>query len=268
MIKLKFQGQEFEMLDRSQATILFLPVIVCVLLYIVPIPNKDQLQFSFENPNPLSIYTQVFIHGDLGHLTGNLVSYSFLILSNIILFTSTRETKLLNKYSTIIFLILPIVHALTWNIITYTLFERYFGVIGISSIISAYAGLLISYSIRAYKVTNIAFDISKLFLATLFLIADIIFASYFKPQSFYILAVLVTFALFLHYIKSPFTLIYRHYKSKKSPEIPIITASLIIGLVFISAAFPSEFVSGGQVTNILTHYVGLVFGLLLPLSHS
>jgi len=268
MVKLRYQGLEYDVLDRNQVTLLILPTLACILLYIAPIQGKNQLQFSFENPNPLYMYTQAFIHGDLSHLAGNLVSYTFLILTNIILFTVTGKARLLNTYSVIIFLILPIVHALAWNIITYTLLGGYLGVIGLSSIVSAYAGLLIGYSTQAYEVTNITYDKPKLFLATITLTADIIMISYFNPNPLYILAILLVFALFLHCIKEPFASILRHYRAGKSPEIIIITASLIVGLAFISAAFPSNPLSEGQVTNILTHYVGLVFGVLLPLSYS
>jgi hypothetical protein len=265
MARLRLFKLEFDIYDPPQLALILLPTTACILLYLAPIPGKAQMQFTPLNPNPLYMYTQVLIHVSQAHLTANLAAYLILAHTSIILFTLTKETRLLYRYSAATFIALPIVHALIWNLFTYAFFHNYVGSVGFSPMVSAYAGIQISYSTLAYvKATPMEHSQTNLFLAVFLVVAGIILEAYYKPEPLYITATACMAALFLYYVRGPLISIYRYSVRVRSPEVTVITEALLVGFVFVVLAFPENFVVGGRVTNILSHYVGLMFGLVLP----
>ena len=265
MVKLRLFGLELEIYDRLHLALIILPITLCILFYIAPIPDKTKLQFSFENPNPLLIYIPPLIHINQTHLVGNMISYLVLIHANIILFALTKENQRLIRYAAATFIALPIVYALLWNIFTYTFYNTYFGSVGFSSMVAAFAAIQISYSTLAYmKATTIEYNQSNLFLATLILVAGIILGAYYKPEPLYIVAGVCMAMLFLYYVREPLSSICRYYVRLRSPEFIVVTEVLLLGVLFVILGFPGNFVVGDGVINILGHWVGLLWGLLLP----
>ena len=263
-MKLRLLGLELEIYNRPNLALILLPIALCIILYIAPIPNKTQLQFTYENPNPLLIYIPSLLHLNQTHLTGNLASYLLLVHTNIILFAITRENRLLIRYAAATFIALPIVYALLWNTFTYTFYDTHIGSVGFSTIVSAFAGIQISYSTLAYrKATPIEYNQPNLFLATLILVAGIILGAYYKPEPLYIVAGTSMALLFLYYAREPLSSFHR-YNTRLIPEFTLITEALLLGLLFVVLGFPGTLVVSGVVINILGHWVGLLWGLLLP----
>ena len=263
-MKLRLFGLELEIYNQRNLVLITLPTTLCLLLYLAPIPNKTWLHFTFENPNPLLMYISPLTHLNQTHLVGNLVSYLFLAHTNIILFALTRENRLLIRYAAATFIALPIVYAMLWNIFTYTFYDTHFGSVGFSTIVSAFAGIQISYSTLAYrKATPIEYNQPNLFLATLILVAGTITGAYFKPELLYIVAGVCMALLFLYYAREPLSSFHK-YNTRLIPEFTLVTEALLLGLLFVVLGFPGTLVVSGVVINILGHWVGLLWGLLLP----
>ena len=63
----------------------------------------------------------------------------------------------------------------------------------------------------------------------------------------------------------PLKKLYSYFKNTKSIELYISFGLFCLYLIMIPALFPTIIARNGEVTNIISHLLGLLFGLALPI---
>jgi hypothetical protein len=252
-------------LERKFIIILVFPIILSAYLFSKPGIDTYEWQFSSENPNILLSYTSIFLHGYNSHLIGNLIVYFFILIGNNILFSINYDMDAFYNYSLLIFLIFPPIHSLIWNYFIHLIADRFIGAIGLSSIISCYIALAISYWIFfVVKRFNTNINSAYLFLFTITIIAIIVNLIYPNYGHVYIITpILIIIMLFFGY--HPIKNLYSYFRKTKSIELYLSFGLFFLYLLMIPAMFPAIIARDGVVTNIISHLLGLFFGLTLPM---
>lgn len=234
---------------------------------------RDILILQPLNPTPISIFFSSYTHLTFGHLLNNLRSYIIIILLILVLETD-RKIFFINML--LIFFILPII--ISSYIIYYA--PNSLPGSGFSGIISGLIGYL-SYSVYRYiiKKWNISLTNNFLYLIILFNMLTIFiiyklfysFIWYFTIVFLSILAIAYTIRTDLARIIEKLKYLFIEYKktsiknisSIKNLFVFVFSISFVFGASF--ELFPSNIITEDGKVNILVHFIGYIFGTLVPL---
>lgn len=279
-----------ELNHRIKLILIFLlPIyIICSILYFLPSEKQKLFILVPSDPNIFSMYFSHFLHTDSSHLLSNLLVYTLVIILLILLIE--KDLRIFYKISLLIFFMLPFILSLV-SIIYFNFIGRpFYNIIGLSGIVSAYLGyFLVSFS--KYLLSNYGYsrNVEKLNLITfsmfLLLINVIVWIVFFTP--FYMstdyLVLMFSLSLFsflllyffigkelVNIIKNLYFSFFSHLDKQKNLRHLIIylfgVFNLFIILLLVVFSFPSliTFAHNDKgFTNILSHYVGYVFGFLI-----
>ncbi|MGC9059007.1 MAG: hypothetical protein ACP5H3_01175 [Candidatus Aenigmatarchaeota archaeon] len=239
---------------------LLLPSIL-TLFYILPLQLKELFILSKCNPTILSIYFSSFIHIDFKHFLGNLTGYLLIIF--LILNIETKKERL---YIFTIFslLILPFLTSFSFLFLA----TSYVYTLGFSNIVSAFSSYLLYSLFTSLK--KIQKDLSLSFYIYLITISILItIIAIFTSKSIFILSIsyFILFSIFeFRELKNISKAVYKKLlKLKKesftSAFFKITTAALAITLAIFSLPILIPLKANG--INILSHYIGYLFGVVL-----
>lgn len=252
---------------RRRELLLFFVIVPAVVtaIYLLPQPVKNTMILSPSNSNPFSWFMSNYVHTAVWHFTANLGSY-FIIM--FVLFSINTNKKVFRWSTTLVFLVLPFIASLF--VVTYMPQATSQGFSAIDAGLAGYTVYAVCsfMKLRVFKDTEIDF-------AYLLVIGNIFFWSLMGGHwdFFYPLTAVVAILLFKNQrvIASLIRHVIRYNNpfSKKSVwHIPFnvywLSVSLIAAVILFSGYDLLSTTAPQQGVNILAHYVGYVFGVLVP----
>ena len=241
----------------------FIPVIVCIVVFLMPSLWQENLIFSSQTINWWNWFTYIFVHESLTHLLGNIIIYSIAILfAYSILPENERKDSWL-----LILLILAITPVITLVLTLIFLPQMQGYSRGFSGITAGALGILcLAISRIIHRISsNDSQKMSLLTSSYLILLPSLAFLVW--NLSFKLFALISLFWIGLIAL-----IMYNSKKGKINEKITILSRkdSLKIGLGIIIlllgmlSLFPQMIKQpNGSIVNILAHFLGFVVGFLV-----
>jgi len=257
-----FRSELREKTRVSDLALIFSVPILLSLVFLLPESIQNALILDYGNYSIFNLWSSAFVHRGFNHFSNNLAAYCVLIGPIYLLFVLADERKLF-RYTFLAFLFtLPFVIALS-NIAALGSGTG----AGFSGIGSAFFGLL-PVSLFLFIHNKVSEEIESAHGVVLFLIAAAIIAGTYSgvtaAAGILLFAVLIT--------------IYDIYQVGLE-EVKEAAAGLtsmegyfelvmIAGLLFLMSPvllFPQDIAQGDGTVNILSHYLGLLWGFFGPI---
>jgi len=208
------------------------------------------------------------MHQDLKHLSNNLISY---LITIFIVFNIETNKEIFIKSAILILLLLPFVSsAFTLSLLPGLNSSR-----GFSAILSAFIGYLLVSATNFFDY-KLNLGSKNNFLYMLF-IANLLLTMVFSINAgfFFLISAFLLLIYLLYQNRLDFIEIFNYISMyvQKSNQIPVlqdtynitVTLLLLILIFSLSVLIPLNIVSEGQVVDISAHYLGYIFGILIPI---
>ncbi len=246
----------------------FLIPILLTFTYLLPENIKQDIILNLSNPTIISMFFSNYVHLELTHFLGNLISYLIVIF---LLFNLETNRILFYRSSLLIFIILPFVS----SFLVISIFPSLPPSLGFSAIVAGFMGYLV-YSVFRYIKEFYYPQINNFFLYLILMINLIVVANNLgTPITFqiFILSILIILIYLnrvaIKEIGKIMMLKFKDLFSQKSVG-RLIYKYLLFILIIISIfnlpnLIPSKIKIGSSIINIFSHYVGYLFGLFIPL---
>lgn len=227
--------------------------ILIILLFYLFTNHLEIFKLNLKDIKWWTFFTASFFHADKSHLYGNIIPYIILTSINCILFYKINLIKQIKKFYFLSFLILPfIISSLDYLFFKIILNKNVPPISGSSAIVSAIIGFTFYSLLIIFNIKN---KIGKLILLLLYIIPlylNLQFNLNPIPSFLMLLTPLSVYSLY----KST-NVKYSYYKFLYSTII-IISISL-----YTTAAFPNDITQENSFINILAHFFGLLYGLIV-----
>jgi len=245
--------------------LIFIPSIL-ISFYLSPEYVKNMLILDPSNPSLLSIFFSNFVHSSVFHLGNNLAWYMVVMF---ILLSIEVNRSMFYKVSLLSLTVLPFLSSLTVILLLPNLSQ----VQGFSAISSAFLGYL-PYSIYAHVKSVYCQELKHSFLILLLLISCTVWSIpnkiYFLtfPLLLLILFLLIYLRKTVKRIATQLRLKLNHLKSgiAKFYYIFILIFSMIFVALGLYIILPSKVMVGNTLINVLSHYIGYLFGIGVPVA--
>jgi len=247
------------------AFFVIVPIII-ISIFLLPETIKDSLVLHPSNPTFISVFFSNYVHLEFwNHLLGNLIFY---LIVMILIFNIEMDKGRFRKASLLIFIALPFVNSSF--VIFFTPFLK--NALGFSGIISAFYGYLLFSAYNFIKQNYKPSINGNIFLLLIWGINLFIVDIYnLHDTNIFLQVVMISLVSCIAYnYRSNIKLITNKMKThyKKLPENQR-TYKLILFLITLIFLFslpiflipPVIIMEGGNVTNIMAHWVGYSFGL-------
>jgi hypothetical protein len=237
---------------------------LCVGVYLLPAETQDLLKVRHSVFNPFAYLTASFVHGNIMHLTFNL---AFFWLFGFLLFFINRtiEKQRFFLYSLlIVFTALPLVnYSLLFYFGIYKSVEFGFG---LSLVDSGLIGLTVP-SLNMYFRAKLDRFNSTLFLTSMSLLTFfLVLLPYIASLQSSLLAFAILVLSFLSGVsvfKKILGFLWRSLRRKETvAESYFLFLSILFYFASITSLFPTAVLSEGGITDIVSHYIGLLFGII------
>lgn len=258
-----FRADVTEQVRVSDIALMLTIPFVLTGVYLLPVSIQQSFVVNYRNPSILNLWTAAYVHDGFAHFSGNLAAYVLYILPTYLLFILADERRLF-RYTFLSFLVvLPPVLAL----ITITVVGQGIGT-GFSGIGSAYIGLLpaalfVFIRNRVSQEVGLS-NVVAVFLVVLSVIAAIYTGTLAATGIFVVACLLVIFDIRRVGIGDVRRIGSKFYSMNGYFELIVVAVALF--LISPLALFPQQIVQDGHLVNILSHYVGLVFGFFGPIA--
>lgn len=236
--------------------LLFLPALICLIVFYSPSEIKEMLTMSTEDYSILSIYTTNFVHYEWGHLTRNLAYYLAFGLTSLLLLDYLGYRKIFRYSLPIILIVVPILSSI-YSVWVITNCGGRVNIFGFSAVAGAVMGLfgyggalLISFDEKDYPYSYLLL---------------MLFTMYYFVSTYLGLLNVFSIAMLLSAMLPFYVIANRHAKDQNRRK--RIFAGLVYifaYLFFLETLFPLNLVSNGNLVNILGHLLGVSFGICIP----
>ena len=259
-----FRSEVREKTRASDLALIFSVPILLSLIFLLPQSIQASLILDYGNYSIVNLWSSAYVHRGFNHFSNNLAAYCVLIGPIYLLFVLADERKLF-RYTFLAFLfILPFVIALS-NI---SAIGSGTGA-GFSGIGSAFFGLL-PVSLFLFIHNKVSEDIEPAHGVVLFLTAVAIitwiYAGVTAAAGILLFAALLT----IYDISQVSLEEVREAAAELSSMEGYFELVMIAGLLFLVSPvllFPQDIAQGDGAVNILSHYLGLVFGFFGPTTY-
>ena len=217
-----------------------------------------------QNPTLISVIGSNYLHTDLLHFMSNLVFYLVLMVF-IFTFDALTNRKMLFVNLPLLFIVLPIVSSLV-NVIVFSYLDLNLPGRGFSAIVAGVFGYLAFSTLHFIKeYYGLKFDKSILQLMWFIFYINLLIISLVYGYYLLALVLVVLVVVSIIYTKNDIKIIILLLRRLKRSARVVIFASFYFCLfVGVIGLFPGSLENNGSYVNILSHYVGYVFGFIVP----
>jgi hypothetical protein len=236
--------------------------ILLSLIFLLPESIQNAMILDYGNYSIFNLWTSSFVHRGFDHLSNNLIAYCLLIGPIYLLFLLGDEQKLFRYTFLVLLFVLPFLIAL----INIAALGSGTGA-GFSGIGSALFGLL-PVSLFLFVHNKISEEIEPAHGVVLFLITTAIIALTYSGVIVAAGILLFTALLTFYDIHQVGLVEIREVVAELTSMGGYFELVMIAGLLSLFSPvvlFPSEIAQDGTTVNILTHYIGLLFGFFGPI---
>jgi len=262
-----------EHLDFLLIALVVIPLILFALHFFLPEELKEKLALHRDYIIGYEIFTNHFIHLDLEHLLGNVISYLIAVILLYVSLTSINEKRMFYILFILNLTILPIIISLIWIPINKYIIIKFGSTRGFSGIVSSFVGMSIcSIILSSFRKFGIKSKVAYFYLSILFLsiflltLLLIYFSNDFTLLLLTLSISMITIILLISYFKSIDKEIGNKFikvgeiRLKVKYGFLILYLSVFILLIsFTFLAFPFN----PKNTNIIVHYIGFIIGMFV-----
>lgn len=233
--------------------------LVCVAVFLLPLEVQDLLKVRHRVFNPVTFITASFVHDDMQHLGLNLSG--FILFAFLLFFFNRKVGKQQFFFGSLLgmFVVLPLLNygSLFYSNIWKSMEFGY----GLSLIDSGLIGFTVPSLILFFKVRLTRFN-SMFFFTSMFLFtACLVIAPY--NLMIFVLCAILAFAFGMFGFRGILGFLAESFKQReKRMESFMVVFALYFYFFSIVGLFPTNIVSQGGITDIVSHFVGLLFGIV------
>jgi hypothetical protein len=225
---------------------------------------KTVLLLYPNNPTFISILGSNYLHTTFSHFISNLVFY-LVIMSFIFTFDLITNKKMLLINIILLLIVLPIFASLV-NVSVFSFLGSNLPSKGFSAVVAGVFGYLAFstlHFIREYY--EVKFEKSILHLMWLIFYINLLIISLVYGYYFAVIVLLVLVVVFIIYTKNDIKIIFSLLRRlKRSARVVIFVSFYFCLFVGVIGLFPGNLKNNGTYVNILAHYVGYIFGFMVP----
>ncbi|GEM_PF-3940871 len=252
-------------ISLSKILLFFILPIITTITILLPANIQESLRFNLENPRIWQFLTSAYVHTNLNHFLGNLLLYIIISLIIIYIAAKTQSLEKVNKWLLFILISLPIADNVLIKYFLISTFTGYTSLCGASGIVSALLGFLpLMWIISLKEKLKHSYYLMSFFIIYI----GIFVVMRYTNKIILKLIIFLTLIIFGLCLRTDFkklgkaTLGYGK-DGKVLSDVIISCFSLLIFLLMPYATFPAVLQSGGTITNIFAHYLGMVYGLIV-----
>jgi hypothetical protein len=240
-----------------------IPLVLTIVFLVSNILSKFLLLYP-HSPTFISIIGSNYLHLDLLHFMSNLVFY-LLIMIFIFTFDALTNRKMLFVNLPLLFIVLPIVSSLV-NVIIFSYLDSNLPSKGFSAIVAGVFGYLAFSTLHFIKVYyDVKFEKSIFQLMGVIFYINLLILSLIYGYYLAVIALLVLVVISIIYTKNDIKLIFFLLRRlKRSARVMIFVSFYFCLFVGVLGLFPGNLKNSGSLVNILAHYVGYMFGFIVP----
>lgn len=235
--------------------------LVCIVIFLLPLEVQNSLKVRHSVFDPITYMTASFVHGDLQHLGFNLAFFALFTLMLYIISRKAGKEKLFFWSTLIMFLLLPL---LNYSILFYSgIFMKVEFGFGLSLTDSGMIGSTIPFLAFFFKAKLAKFNSMPFVVSMTLLTFSLILVPY--SESLILAGVSAACGLAFGALAFPAILRFlREYFGRKDSwlESYLVVLAFISYFCAIASLFPALIVSKGGITDIVSHYIGLLFGII------
>jgi len=225
---------------------------------------EGYLSLDTSHPTLLNILGAHYLHSDLIHLLSNLILYLFFMIVIFVCDAFTNQ-KMLFINLLLLFILLPIFSSFI-DILAFSAMGIDTVAKGFSDIVAGVFGYLafsFLHFLRDHYKTNFKHDILP--LLWFFLLVNLLWICIIYVNYFLILLLVLILIVWSYSIRFDIRKIYEITGSsnrvEKAATFGVLTFYLFVGIFYF---FPSEILYNNSIVDILAHYVGYVYGAMVP----
>lgn len=255
--------------------LLFIPVILTVLHFGIPESTRIEFHFYFADPSIHSIWTSVYLHSSVEHLSGNIQSYLLIVAILYPTWYWWRKRRVMWEIIAVLLLVTPMVTS-TFDYLVYHEWLSVTGsesnTVGFSGIGSAFGGLLLA-SVGYYTKSRVNNEIGYQLMYSVYLVSVAILISIHQIPA---IVEIVGYGLILlglgialktsidsRELHFPTEVISRIAENKWDFALVVIAVTVIFMTVF--AMFPGQYGAGDRARNVLAHFIGMAWGFIIAI---
>lgn len=240
--------------------------IVCIGVFLLPLEIQNMLKVRHAIFNPLTYITASFVHDDLQHLGFNLFGF---ILFTFLLYSINKKVskqKIFFYSLLMMFVVLPL---LNYGLLFYSAIYKSieFGH-GLSLVGSSIIGFTVPSLILFFKGRLEKFNPMLFLLSMSLLTLCLIFLPYATSSSQLLLSVfcaILGFVFGMLEFRKIWRFVAESFKQRdrtRMIESYMVVVTLWFYFVSILSLFPPNIASQIGITDIISHYIGLLFGIV------
>jgi hypothetical protein len=241
---------------------------LCVGVFLLPASSQNALKADRSVFNPITYVTASFVHGNVVHLGSDLSVFILFAILLYVINRSVHHQRFFFLSVLIIFTALPVIdYGTQWY---YGIFKSVKTGFGLSLVDSGLIGLalpslILFFKTRVEKFNSLIFFLSY-FLSGLCLVA----LPYSRSSQFWLF--LIVFAIGLAVGNVEYRRIFDWLANLRIPtserkktffSLCAVLFTMVLYFIFIIGLFPSSIIQQGAPTDIVSHFIGLLFGSLV-----
>ena len=258
--------------EKEQELLTLLLVILipllCVLVFFLPVETQDFLKARYDNLNPLTFITSVFVHADVLHLVANVGTYLMISALVYVINKKAKRQAFFLCLFLIVVVLLPLLSHAFFVFLNKAILHVPFVSCGLSVVVGGLIGLIIpSLGALFNQEPNLKVNWPIFFIGSVFLTGSVVIFPYLHLE-LYDMTVLhamhACMGIFLFARESLKILDFGRKGSKEDKKKASgIFLSLAVYFLFLTFLFPAKIVQpSGNIVNIFVHFLGVFFGLL------
>lgn len=247
--------------DSVLTSIVALVSTACIVIFLLPLEVQNSLKVRHSIFNPITYITASFVHGNLQHLGFNLAFFALFTLMLYIISKKAGKERLFLYSTLIMLLVLPL---LNYSLLFYSgIFMKVEFGFGLSLADSGIIGLTIPLLTLFFKAKSGKFNSTPFVVSMTLLTFSLILIPY--SDSLILAGVPAACGLAFGALAFPPVLRFlRESFGRKDSwlESYLAVFAFISYFCAITSLFPALIISEGGITDIVSHYIGLLFGII------
>lgn len=238
--------------------------VICISVFLFPLEVQNMLKVRYTIFNPLTYITASFVHGNVQHLGSNLLVF---ILSAFLLYFINKKANQMRFFFISVLMMFAVLPLLNYSLLFYFgIYKTEFG-FGLSLVDSGLIGFTIPSLVLFFKARLKNFNQTLFFFSMFLFTACFIIVPYttFFSYNFLVLVLCAILGFFAgkSEIKKILRFVVESFKQRENQMESLIMAFTLWFYFFsVAGLFPSSIVSQEGITDIVSHYIGLLFGIL------
>jgi len=247
-------------IDYIPISVVVFVSMTCVVVFLIPPELQNALKAKHSVFNPIAYITASFVHTDLQHLGFNLAFFALFTFILYFIGKMAGKERLFIYSVPIMFLLLPL---FSYSLLHYIgIFRQMEFGFGLSLVDSGMIGLTVPMLTLFFKARAERFRSLPFIASMVFFTFSLILVASSRDLMLTVLSTLLAVLFGALTFPAVFRFLHKSFGQKAIlPESYLVIGAFVAYFFTIPSLFPSTIISEGGITDILSHYIGLMFGI-------